>query len=43
MLKRILYDDDEVKVKNIKKIKISNLGECLICSSEGNKIKLFNI
>ena len=42
MHKRILYDD-EVKVKNIKKIKISNLGECLICSSEDNTIKLFNI
>ena len=42
MLKRILYED-EVKVKDIKKIKISNLGECLICSSEDNTIKLFNI
>ena len=42
MFKRILYDN-EIKVKNIKKIKIGNLGECLVCSSEDNTIKLFNI
>ena len=42
MIKRIFYDND-IKVKDIKKIKISNLGECLVCSSEDSSIKLLNV
>ena len=41
MIKKIKLNN--VEVRGVKKMKISKLGECLITSDDGEKIRLYNI
>ena len=43
MVKKITLDNTNHSVKTIRKIKLSNLGECLICSDNNNNIRLFSL
>ena len=43
MVKKFTLDDTDHTLKTIRKIKTSQLGECLICSDNYNNIRLFSL